>query len=98
MFVRTFLERDLPQLGVTIPATTLQRFWFMLAHSHGQIWNSSEFARSFAVSDTTVRRYLDVMSGALVARLLAPWHENIAKRQVKSPKVYLNDSGLTCRL
>lgn len=93
-FIRTFLERDLPQLGVTIPAPTLQRFWSMLAHYHGQVWNSSEFARSFGVADTTVRRYLDVLSSTFVARQLQPWSENLGKRQVKSPKVYLSDSGL----
>ncbi len=93
-FIRTFLERDLPQLGVQIPAPTLERFWAMLAHYHGQVWNSSEFARSFGVSDVTVRRYLDVLSATFVVRQLRPWSENLAKRQVKSPKVYLSDSGL----
>ncbi len=93
-FIRTFLERDIPQLGIRIPSTTLHRFWNMLAHYHGQIWNSSEFARSFGVADTTVRNYLDVLSAALVVRELQPWHENLSKRQVKSPKVYLSDSGL----
>jgi len=85
-FIRTFLERDLPQLGISIPAMTLRRFWTMLAHWHGQIWNSSEFARSFGVADTTVRKYLDTLSAAMVIRLLTPWHENLAKRQVKSPR------------
>lgn len=93
-FVRTFLERDLPQLGITIPSATMGRFWAMLAHYHGQVWNASEFARSFGVSDMTVRRYLDVLSGTFVVRLLPPWSANIGKRQVKSPKVYLADSGL----
>jgi predicted AAA+ superfamily ATPase len=93
-FVRTFLERDLPQLGINISSTTLRRFWTMLAHYHGQIWNSSEFARSFGVVDTTVRSYLDKLTDALVVFQLPPWHENISKRQVKSPKVYLADSGL----
>ena len=93
-FLKTFLERDLPQLGITVGATTLRRFWTMLAHYHGNIWNSSEFARSFGVPDTTVRRYLDLLTSALVVRQLSPWHENIAKRQVKAPKVYLADSGL----
>ena len=93
-FVRTFLERDLPQLGVRIPAPTLHRFWRMLAHNHGQLWNGAEFGRAFGVAHTTVRRYLDLLCGALVVRQLAPWHENLAKRQVKSPKVYLADSGL----
>ncbi|MFO1492146.1 MAG: ATP-binding protein [Kiritimatiellia bacterium] len=93
-FVKTFLERDLPQLGFNIPAAAMRRFWTMLAHYHGQIWNASEFARSFGVADTTVRNYLDRLSSALVVRQLAPWHENIAKRQVKAPKVYVSDSGL----
>jgi predicted AAA+ superfamily ATPase len=91
---RTFLERDVPQLGVSIPADTLRRFWTMLAHYHGQIWNASEFARSFGVSDMTVRRYLDLLSSTFVVRVLQPWHENLGKRQVKSPKVYLADSGM----
>ena len=93
-FVRTFLERDIPQLGVRVPAPALGRFWAMLGHWHGQVWKSSEFARSFGVADTTVRRYLDILSAALVVRQLRPWHENIAKRQVKAPKVYLHDSGV----
>jgi hypothetical protein len=93
-FVRTFVERDLPQLGVTIASATLQRFWAMLAHYHGQIWNASEFARSFGVSDMTVRRYLDLLAATFVVRVLSPWHENLSKRQVKSPKVYLSDTGL----
>jgi hypothetical protein len=93
-FVRTFLERDLPQLGVNIRSVTLRRFWTMLAHYHGQIWNASEFARSFGVSDTTVRHYLDLLTAALVVRQLPAWHENISKRQVKSPKIYLVDSGI----
>ncbi len=93
-FIRTFLERDLPQLGITIRATTLHRFWTMLAHYHGQVWNASEFARSFGVADTTIRNYLDLLGSALVVRQLQPWHENIAKRQVKAPKVYLADTGV----
>jgi predicted AAA+ superfamily ATPase len=93
-FIQTFLERDLPQLGITIRAQTLGRFWRMLAHYHGQIWNSSEFARSFGVADTTVRNYLDLLTSALVVEQLPPWHENISKRQVKAPKVYIADSGL----
>lgn len=93
-FIRTFLERDLPQLGVAIRATTLRRFWTMLAHYHGQIWNASEFARSFGVADTTIRNYLDLLTSALVVRQLPPWHENISKRQVKAPKVYLADTGV----
>lgn len=93
-FIKTFLERDLPQLGSQIQSTTLRRFWSMLAHYHGQIWNASEFGRSFGVADTTVRNYLDLFTAALVMRQLQPWHENIRKRQVKSPKVYFVDSGL----
>lgn len=92
--VRTYLERELPGLEFRLPAATLRRFWAMLAHSHGQVWNSSEFARSFGVSDKTVRNYLDVLSDTFMARLLRPWHENLSKRQVKSPKVYIRDSGL----
>jgi len=93
-FVRTFLERDLPQLGITIRSATLRRFWTMLAHYHGQTWNASEFARSFGVADTTIRNYLDLLSSALVVRQFPPWRENIKKRQVKAPKVYLKDSGI----
>ncbi|UCF97760.1 MAG: ATP-binding protein [Spirochaetaceae bacterium] len=93
-FIRTFIERDLPQLGITVGATTLRRFWTMTAHYHGQIWNASEFARSFGLADTTVRHYLDVFNSALVVRLLLPWYENIKKRQIKSPKIYIRDSGM----
>ena len=93
-FVRTFLEQDLPQLGVQIRAATLHRFWTMLAHYHAQVWNGAELARAFAVSASTVGRYLDILTGALVLRQLPPWHENIPKRQVRSPKVYLADTGL----
>jgi predicted AAA+ superfamily ATPase len=93
-FIRTFLERDLPELGISIGATALRRFWTMLAHYHGQIWSSTEFARSFGVADTTVRRYLDILTSALVVRQLPPWFENISKRQVKAPKVYVLDTGL----
>lgn len=93
-FVRTFVERDLPTLGIRIAPATLRRFWTMLAHYHGQVWNSAEFARAFGVADTTVRHYLDLLSSALVLRQLQPWHANIAKRQVKAPKVFIVDSGL----
>jgi len=93
-FIRTFLERDVPQLGIGIRSTTLRRFWTMLAHWHGQIWNASEFGRSFGVADTTIRNYLDILTSALVVRQLQPWFENISKRQVKAPKVYIADSGL----
>lgn len=93
-FIRTFLERDLPALGITIGAVTLRRFWTMVAHYHGQVWNASEFGRSFGVADTTVRNYLDILSAALVVRQLQPWFENLSKRQVKAPKIYVRDSGL----
>jgi predicted AAA+ superfamily ATPase len=93
-FVQTFLERDLPQFGVGVPSMTLGRFWSMLAHYHAQVWNAAEFARSFGVSDMTVRRYLELLAGTFVVRVLQPWHENLGKRQVKAPKVYLADSGL----
>jgi predicted AAA+ superfamily ATPase len=93
-FIRTFLERDIPQYGITIPAETLRRFWTMLAHYHGQTWNCAEFARALGSSEPTARRYLDILCGAYMVRALPPWHENIKKRQVKSPKVYIRDSGL----
>ena len=93
-FIRTFLERDIPQLGITIPAETLRRFWMMVAHYHGQVWNAAEFARSLGASEVTARRYLDILAGAYMIRVLPPWFENISKRQVKSPKVYIRDSGV----
>lgn len=93
-FVRTFLERDLPQLGIAIPPETLRRFWTMIAHAHGQVWNASAFSRSLGVSDHTTRRYLDILAGAYVLRVLPPWFENLKKRQVKAPKVFVRDSGL----
>lgn len=93
-FVRTFLERDLPQLGVKVPATTMQRFWTMVAHYHGDRWNASEVGRSLGVSGPTIRRYLDSLTDSLVVRQLQPWFENLGKRQVRSPKVYLVDTGL----
>ena len=93
-FIRTFLERDLPQLGITFPAPTMRRFWLMLAHYHGQTWNASEVGRSFGVADTTVRRYLDALAATFVIRVVQPWHANVGKRQVKSPKVFFSDSGL----
>jgi uncharacterized protein len=97
-FIQTFLERDVPQLGMAIPAPALLRFWTMLAHYHGNIWNAAEPARSLGVSVPTVRRYLDLLSGLFMTRQLAPWHENLSKRQVKAPKVYLRDSGLLHQL
>jgi len=93
-FIQTFLERDLPQLGVTIPAVALRRFWNMIAHYHGQIWNAAELARALAVNESTVRRYLDLMTGVFMTRQLPPWFENLGKRQVKAPKIYVRDSGL----
>ena len=93
-FIRTFLERDIPQLGITIPATAMRRFWTMLAHLHGQTWNASDLGRSLGLSDKTVRHYLDILTGTYMVRQLQPWHENLKKRQVKSPKVYLRDTGL----
>jgi len=93
-FIQTFLERDIPQLGITIPAPAMRRFWTMLAHYHGQTWNASELARSMGLSDKTVRSYLDILTGTFMVRQLQPWYENIGKRQVKAPKIYLRDSGL----
>jgi predicted AAA+ superfamily ATPase len=93
-FICTFLERDIPQLGIRIPAETLRRFWMMVAHYHGQIWNGAELARSFGVSETTVRHYLDLLTGTFLLRQLPPWFENLGKRQYKAPKVYVRDSGL----
>jgi predicted AAA+ superfamily ATPase len=93
-FLQTFLERDVPQLGIAIPATTLRRFWSMISHYHGQIWSGSEIARSLSVSEPTVRRYLDLMTGVFMVRQLQPWFENVSKRQVKAPKVYVRDTGL----
>ncbi len=93
-FIRTFLERDIPNLGIAIPSSALRRFWTMLAHYHGQIWNASELGRSMGLSDKTVRSYLDILTGTFMIRQLQPWYENIGKRQVKSPKVYFRDSGI----
>lgn len=93
-FIQTFLERDLPQWGVRVPAPSLLRFWTMLAHYHGQVWNNSEPARSLGVSEPTIRKYLDILEGVFMARALQPWHANLKKRQVKSPKVYFRDTGL----
>ena len=92
--IRTFLERDVPQLGISIPAVAMRRFWTMLAHYHGQTWNASEIAASMGLSDKTVRSYLDVLTGTFMVRQLQPWHENLGKRQVKAPKIFLRDSGL----
>src|SRR5271163_4092246 len=93
-FLQTFLERDIPQLGIEIPAVALRRFWNMVAHYHGQIWNAAELARALAINESTVRRYLDLMAGVFMVRQLPPWFENLGKRQVRAPKVYVRDSGL----
>lgn len=93
-YVTTFLERDIPQLGITIPARTLRRFWLMLSNYHGQILNYAELGRSFGVSDMTVRKYCDILEGTFMVRILQPWYANIGKRVVKRPKLYLRDSGL----
>lgn len=93
-FVRTFLERDVPELGIRTPAETLRRFWTMVAHYHAQRWNGAELARAFGVSESSVRRYLDLLTDALVLRQLQPWFENVSKRQVKAPKVYVDDCGI----
>ena len=93
-FVRTFLERDIPQLGITAPAETLRRFWTMLAHYHGRVWNAAEFARALGAGESAARRYLDILTGALMVRALPPWFENLKKRQVKAPKIYVRDTGL----
>ncbi len=93
-FARTFLERDIPQFGITIPSETLRRFWTMVAHYHGQVWNAAEFARSLGASENTARRYLDILTGAYMVRVLPPWFENLKKRQVKAPKIYIRDTGI----
>ena len=93
-FIQTFLERDLPQLGMSISAASMFRFWNMLAHYHGQVWNAAETARNFEVSESTVRRYLDLLEGAFMVRQLRPWFANLGKRQIKSPKLYFRDTGI----
>ena len=97
-FIQSYLEMDLPQLGVSVPSATMLRLWNMLAHTHGNLWNAAEPARSLGVSEPTVRRYLDLLTGLFIVRQLPPWHENLGKRQVKAPKVYLRDSGLVHEL
>lgn len=93
-FLRSFLDRDIRQFGIDAGPQAMHRFWMMLAHCHGQLWNSSEIGRSMGLADTTVRNYLDRMSDAFVMRQLQPWHENLSKRQVRAPKIYVRDSGL----
>lgn len=97
-YISTFLERDLANLGFRFPAATMRRFWTMLAHYHGQTWNGARIARSIDVSESTVRRYIDALTDALVVRQVPPWFANVSKRQVKSPRVYIRDSGLLHRL
>lgn len=97
-FIQTLLERDFPQWGVRVAATALQRFWSMVAHYHGQVWNSAEPARALGVSESTTRRYLDLLTDAFMLRQLQPFHANLKKRQVKSPKIYVRDSGLLHQL
>ncbi|OGS34434.1 MAG: hypothetical protein A2474_01545, partial [Elusimicrobia bacterium RIFOXYC2_FULL_34_12] len=93
-YISTFLERDIPQFGITIPSYTLRKFWLMLSHYHGAILNYSELARSFGVSDMTVRKYIDILEHTFMMRILQPWYANIGKRLVKSPKIYIRDSGI----
>jgi uncharacterized protein len=93
-FVRTFLERDIPQFGFTIPSTSLFRFWSLLAHYHGQIWNAAEAARTLEIGQNTVHRYMDLLQDLFMVRQLQPWYANLGKRQIKSPKIYLRDTGL----
>lgn len=97
-FVRSFTERDLPALGLRLAPDAIRRFWTMVAHYHGQTWNGAELARALAVSEGTVRHYLDLLVGTYVVRRLEPWHENVGKRVVKSPKVYVADTGVLHRL
>ena len=93
-FVRTFLERDIPQFGFNIPSISLFRFWSLLAHYHGQIWNNAEAARTLNVGEATARRYINLLQDLFMVRLLQPWYANLSKRQVKTPKIYFRDSGL----
>ena len=93
-YITTFLERDIPSLGFNIPPQQMRRFWLMLAHYHGQIFNASELAKSLSVSSHTVRKYLDILAGTFMVRILSPWFENVKKRQVKTPKIYFRDSGV----
>lgn len=97
-FIETLVERDLPQWGVRVASTAMLRFWHMVAHYHGQVWSNADPARALGVTEPTVRRYLDLLTDALVLRQLQPWHANLRKRQVKSPKVYIRDSGILHQL
>lgn len=93
-FIRTFLERDLPQFGISIPALTIERFWMMVAHYHAQIWNGAEIGRAFGMSHTSARRYLELLQSTFMLRCLQPWFANVSKRQIKAPKVYVRDTGI----
>jgi len=93
-FIRTFLERDIPQLGISIPSETIRRFWTMVAHYHGQVWNAAELARSMGTAEKTARRYLDILAGAYMVRVHSPWFQNVGKRQIKAPKIYIRDTGV----
>lgn len=93
-YVSTFLERDIPQLGIQIPAHALRRFWMMLTHNHANIFNASELSRSLGISHVTARHYLDILAGTFMIRQMQPWYENTKKRQIKSPKIYFRDSGI----
>jgi uncharacterized protein len=93
-YIRTFLERDIYNLGFNIPPEQLRRFWLMLSHFHGQIFNANEISKSLGISNHTARKYLDVLKGTFMVRILFPWFENLKKRQVKSPKIYFRDSGI----
>jgi hypothetical protein len=93
-FIQTFLERDIPQLGIGAPASTLLRFWTMLAHYHGQLWNASQIAGSLGTSAPTVQRYLDILEDTFIVRRLPPYHANLKKRLIKSARVYVRDAGL----
>ncbi len=93
-YIQSFVERDLPLHGISLPPDTVLRFWKMPAHDHGQIWNASEIAGSLGISEMTVKRYLDIISGVFIVRQMQPWHANIKKRQVKAPKIYMRDTGI----
>lgn len=93
-YINTFLERDIPQLGISIPSSTLRKFWLMLSHYHANVINYSDIARSFGMSDVTVKKYIDILQSTFMLRLLQPWHSNIKKRVVKNPKIYIRDSGI----
>ena len=97
-YIKTFLERDIPALGIQVSPATLRRFWMMLAHYHGQQFNASEIGKSLGASDTTVSRYLEILAGTFMIRRLTPWFENIKKREIKSPKIFFRDSGILHRL